>query len=392
MKKRYLITYKDKDLTLQKINTLFGTNNSIKEFSDGTIINESSNYYFRNLGISSHVLSEKDVLTLKNNPKIAFMEEDTGSTSSAKKSDTKPKLRVALSDTYSWNMQLINAPQAWAKGYTGRGVNVAILSTGIANHPELSIKGGVSMVPGVDSYLDDTGNGTHLAGIIAALGKSSKTIRGVAPDASLYAVKVLRNVPDRKPEGSITWIIAGMDWCIRNGIDVMCLGVASETDPSAAYSVAVQQCQNAGITVVCGSGDSFRSIFSYVNAPANSCIPYTPLASPIAVGAIDSEPMITVFSSRGGKPRIYWNFISVVAPGADIYSTYLNNEFQTMSGTGTACAHVAGLAALLKQKNKEMKLLEVKSLICSTTKELGQSPFPNTPYGYGLIDCDKATQ
>ncbi|WP_343634562.1 S8 family serine peptidase [Fluviicola sp.] len=399
MKKRYLITYKDKDLTLQKINTLFGTNNSIKEFSADTIINESSNYHFRNLGISSHMLSEKDVQVLKTNPKIASIEEDTGTTFSANTSDTKPKLRAALSDSYSWNMQLINAPKAWAKGYTGTGVNVAILSTGIANHPELNIKGGISTIPNWSSYMDDQGHGTHLAGIIAGLGKSSKSIRGVAPDASLYAVKVLEKTSVGGAEGKMTWIIAGMDWCIGNGIDVMCMGVSSQINPSEAYSVGVKQCQQADIMVVCASGDSFGyGGFSYVNAPANSGILDTPLASPMAVGAIDNTSQVSAFSSRGGKSEIHWNYISVVAPGVDIYSTFLNNEFRIMSGTGTACAHVAGLVALLKQKNKEMQQrngklnpLVIKSLICSTAKGLGQAPLPNTPYGYGLIDCDKVT-
>lgn len=387
MEKRYLIVYKDKEANLKKASSLIG--NSIVEFKTNTQLNEAGAYHFPQFGITSAILDDKTAETLKSNAEIDFIEEDIKVGTLGRLTEVKGGTagKAAKGSNNDWNMKMINAPQAWKKGYNGKGVSIAILDTGIATHPDLRIMGGISMVPGIASYNDDDGHGTHCAGIAA--GRGVDKVFGVAPEASLYAVKVLKKDPDGKSRGDTTWIIAGMAWCVENEMDVASMSLGGSSDPSEAYAVAVKACQNAGVTVVCASGNSYETIFPYVNAPANSIYPGLAIASPIAVGSVDSNEVIAASSSRGAKPGVPWNQVGVVAPGVAIYSTYLNNGYATMSGTSMACPHVSGLAALLRQKDPEIDAMQVKATIFSTAKELGGGP--GTPaYGFGLIDCQKA--
>jgi subtilisin len=283
-----------------------------------------------------------------------------------------------------WNINLVKAPQAWARGIRGNGVKVAVLDTGIAAHPDLVISGGVSFIPGVVSYNDGHGHGTHCAGVIGARNNWIGVV-GVAPLCNLYAVKVLAD----SGSGSSSGIIAGMEWCINNGIKVISMSLGSNSAPSVAYANAIKRCQDNGITVVCASGNSFGSAFPWVGAPANSIISGVPNASPIAVGAVNSACVIAPFSSRGGNAPL-WNQVTVVAPGVNVYSTYKGGGYTTMSGTSMATPHVAGLAALVYQRYPGITPPFLKSRIASTATNLGPAGYDQT-YGYGLVNCLLAT-
>lgn len=388
MKKRYLIVYKKNNVSTKKAASLLGESKQLIEFNLKSGLMAEGNYHFPNLDITSAVLNESEANELKEHPEIDFIEEDSWMTTLGELSSAKSKVLLAGED--SWNMRMIKAPGAWKKGFTGKGVKLAILDTGIATHPDLSIKGGVSTVPNILSYNDDDGHGTHCAGIAAGLGVKPENVKGVAPDASLYAVKVLKKDSDGISRGLTSWIIAGMEWCVSSEMNVMSMSLGGKNNPSEAYAVAVKVCQEAGITVVCASGNSNQTDFPFVNSPANSCYQGLAIASPVAVGSVDSASTIAMSSSRGGKPGILWNGVGVVAPGVNIYSTYLNNRYVTMSGTSMACPHVAGLAALMAQKDKKLTPLQIKADILATASALGVNT-PNETYGYGLINCEKAT-
>lgn len=284
-----------------------------------------------------------------------------------------------------WNISMVKAPEAWKRGLKGNGVNVAILDTGIASHTDLSIAGGVSFISGVTSYNDGHSHGTHCAGIVGARNNILGVV-GVAPLCNLYAVKVLSDAGSGPSSG----VIAGMDWCITNGIQVASMSLGSSSAPSVAYASAVKRCQNNGVTVVVATGNSgLSSSFPYVGAPANSYERGTSKASPIAVGSIDQNSTIAGSSSRGGE-HPEWNEVTVVAPGVSIKSTVLNNAYGTKSGTSMACPHVAGLAALIYEQYPGISPVNVERRITSTASDLG-GPGYDTPYGYGLINCDRAT-
>ncbi|GAD04322.1 hypothetical protein PORCRE_4 [Porphyromonas crevioricanis JCM 15906] len=289
-----------------------------------------------------------------------------------------------------WNISLVQAPSAWNRKITGKGVNVAILDTGIASHVDLSISGGVSFVPGVSSYSDDHSHGTHCAGIVAAKNNSSGVV-GVAPGANLYAVKVL----NKNGAGRDSHIIAGLEWCLKNNIHVASLSLGSLNGPSVAYASTIERCQNQGITVVVAAGNDFDNPeFPWVNCPANSFIKGRPNASPIAVGAVDKRGTIAYFSSRGTR-HSDWNPVTCVAPGYRVNSTILGNSYGLKSGTSMACPHVAGLAALLTQHFEKVpaseRVAKIKRAIAATSIDLGSSGF-DTAHGAGLINCDEATK
>lgn len=148
----------------------------------------------------------------------------------------------ALSPSYiPWNIKMVKAHRAWARGYDGYRVKVAVLDTGIDyDHKDLCVYGGVDF-SGSESYMDYNGHGTHCAGIIAAR-EHRKRIVGVAPRAKLYAVKVL----DDKGYGNTSDIIAGMEWCVNNGIQVACMSLGGVHAPSVAYRNAISRCQLNG--------------------------------------------------------------------------------------------------------------------------------------------------
>ena len=289
----------------------------------------------------------------------------------------------ALSPSYiPWNIKMVKAHRAWARGYDGYRVKVAVLDTGIDyDHKDLCVYGGVDF-SGSESYMDYNGHGTHCAGIIAAR-EHRKRIVGVAPRAKLYAVKVL----DDKGYGNTSDIIAGMEWCVNNGIQVACMSLGGVHAPSVAYRNAISRCQLNGVLVVAAAGNSANSDFSWVCAPANSAQAKTWSTSPIAVGAVDRRKQIAYFSS-GGQKCLPWNPVGCVAPGVNVKSTYLDNENVEMSGTSMACSHVAGLAALLCQRWNSRDVYKIKKQLLLGTFHSHAYP-PSTYMGFGLINCDR---
>lgn len=445
--KRYLVTYTDGSISTDAAVKLLGvTKNRCK---DGVLFMESDSVptendvlHFESLGVSTIELSEDEVTKLSAKEGVLAVEEDlemfaltsdetdeeqfsdffmnSGENMETFETDGNDFLKgynKALLDVFAsilennskkstagftpplspesvtpfapqpipWNITMVKAPLAWRRGITGNGVNVAILDTGIARHPDLVISGGASFIPGSTSFNDGHGHGTHCAGIVGARNNTIGVV-GVAPNSRLFAVKVLND----NGSGQSSWIIAGMEWCIRNRMKVasMSLGVANA--PIVAFATAVKRCQDNGVTVVIASGNSFGTSFPWVCAPANSVLTGQPNASPIAVGAIDSRSVIAGFSSRGVRTSP-WNPVWCVAPGVSINSTYLRNGYRAMSGTSMACPHVAGLAALIIQRYSGITTANVKRRIVTTCTDLGARSYDQT-YGYGLINCDLATR
>lgn len=389
-KKRYLITYQKGIISTSAIARIHNIpevdlKEGVSFLSTTTEFTDDHKLHFYNLGVSSIALTPKEVTVLsKNKLEIFSIEEETEvhilGFPSEEDSNLCNEQGVNL-----WNIEYVKAPEAWKKGATGDGVNLAILDTGIANHPDLVIVGGVSFIPESNSYNDDNGHGTHCAGIAAGVGH--KKVYGVARDCNLYAVKVLNN----EGKTTATSVFAGLDWCTTNNIHVANLSLGySGTPPSIAYARAIKNCQDSGVTVVCASGNDYLDLFYYVLPPANSFFKGELNASPIAVGSIAENYVIAKTSSRGIGYED-WNPVTVVAPGVNICSTYLNNSYAPLSGTSMACPHVAGLAALILQKYPKITPLEVKQKIIAGATALGHSPYPNEAYGYGLINCQQST-
>ncbi|HEY0407118.1 MAG TPA: S8 family peptidase [Pyrinomonadaceae bacterium] len=276
----------------------------------------------------------------------------------------------ALSETIPAGISQIKAPAAWDSS-RGKGINVAVLDTGIDyKHPDLmpNFKGGISFVPG-EALMDGHGHGTHCSGTIAAAINGAGVV-GVAPAASLYGVKVLSN----SGSGSWSWLIAGIDWCIKNNMRVLSMSLGSPAAPAAAVEAMCNAAWGKGLLLVAAAGNS---------GPGADTVGYpAKYASVIAVSAIDSANVIASFSSRGPK-------VELTAPGVNVLSTVPGGGFGTMSGTSMACPHVSGTAVVAWGGHRYADNVTIRRLLAWTADNLGV-PGRDPLYGFGRVDADQA--
>jgi len=298
---------------------------------------------------------------LNRNPKIAYIEPDG---------------QVQITQTLPWGVDRIDAEVVHQYGNKGTGVKVAIIDTGIDyNHPDLvaNYEGGIDFVEGDGDPMDDNGHGTHCAGIVAAEDNEIGVI-GVAPKVWLYAVKVL----DDTGSGSVTDVIAGIDWATINGMQIISMSLGSDSDSVTLHS-ACDAAYGAGVLVVAAAGNDYqrrgRAEVDTVDYPAR-------YDSVIAVGATDVTDTKASWSSTGSA-------LELAAPGVYIYSTYLDSTYDTYSGTSMACPHVVGTAALVWAGEPTLTNVEVRTRLQETADDLGSDGWDGW-YGYGLVDADEA--
>jgi len=267
----------------------------------------------------------------------------------------------------------------------GAGVKVAIIDTGIDDcHPDLkdNVKGGVNILDSTRSPRDDNGHGTHVAGIVAARDNDFGVV-GVAPGASLYAVKVL----DASGSGALSGVVTALDWAVRNGMNVVNLSLGAldfwcvilGLCGAGTECTAVNNAVARGVTVVVAAGNQVDEAVFYTPANCRDSLTVTALAdSNGASGGLGAD--LTV----NGQPEVddtfaqtFSNFssfgwdvngdglftiedhpiVDLMAPGVAILSTMptyqvtLNTQYglplnyATLTGTSMAAPHVAGAAA-----------------------------------------------
>lgn len=309
-------------------------------------------------------LSKSQIENLAKNDQVISIEKDQKVQISVVSSKEKKSVQ-AMAQTRDWGMDKIKATLAWSAGYTGKGVKVAVIDSGVGPHDDVIVSGGISFVPYTTSYSDDNGHGTHVAGIISAENNSFGVV-GVAPDASIYAVKVL----DSLGSGYVSDIIKGLDWAITNKMDIVNMSLGFYYD-SPSLDAAINNAVSKGILVVAAAGNSGN----YTGFPFTVSYP-AKYENVIAVAALDRYYLRADFSSPGPE-------VDVAAPGADIYSTYLNNSYTTLSGTSMASPYIAGELSLLKQKYPTETVQGIRNRLTSLAFDLGNlgiDPY----YGSGL--------
>lgn len=288
------------------------------------------------------------------------------------------EVSVMAADYITYGLRLIFANYAWR--YT-RGLNarVAVVDTGIARaHGDLRVYGGASYVPGVRSWNDDQGHGTHVAGTIAALA-NGRGVVGVAPQARLYAVKVLNS----RGRGMTSWILNGLAACYRARMHIVNLSLGSLATThnvntySRAYERAGQLLRRRGILAVAAAGNSGQTRRPYVANPARC-------PSFMAVAAVDSRRRRAAFSSYGPQ-------VEIAAPGVGVWSTTNNGAYGRKSGTSMAAPHVAGVAALNKSRRPYLSGSFIRSRMKSTANDLG-TPGRDPFYGYGLVNAYRSVR
>lgn len=304
----------------------------------------------------------------------------------------------------------VNAALAWENGDTGEGVGIAILDTGIYPHADLTtpinrIVAFKDFVKGKTKPYDDNGHGTHCAGDAAANGATARgKYRGPAPEAHLIGVKVL----NKMGSGSMSDIIAGVQWCIENrdtyNIKVLSMSLGSKATSSSAEDPlckAVEKAWDCGIAVCVAAGNE---------GPEPGTIS-SPGIDPrvITVGALDdrntsylSDDRIASFSSRGptveglAKPDLVApgvNIVSLRAPGSYLdksdKKSRVGQWYSSLSGTSMATPVCAGVAALILAKRPELTPDQLKQLLVSSCRRLNSD---TCSQGAGLIDAYKAVR
>ena len=270
-----------------------------------------------------------------------------------------------------YGIKSIKAQKVHKRGYAGQNVKVAVLDSGIdGKHEDLHVTGGVSFVPTEsDPLVDPHEHGTHVAGTIAALDNKVGVV-GVAPKASIYAVKVA----DENGDGYYSWIIKGIEWAIENEMDVIniSMGGASESE---ALKEAVDRAYDNGILIVASAGNagSYGSL-NTIDYPAK-------YSSVMAVASVDQRKQRAFDSSVGEE-------VEVSAPGVSTLSTIPHNEYGYKSGTSMASPHVAGAAAVILSKHPNLTNDELRERLTKTATKLGE-PFY---YGAGLVNVQKAAR
>ncbi|RZU31033.1 serine protease AprX [Blastococcus saxobsidens] len=322
--------------------------------------------------------------------------------------------------------EVTGATAMWEKGINGKGVDVALIDSGvvpveglsdkdkIVHGPDLSFEAQVCDVDGCEASpqtnLDTYGHGTHLAGIIAGRDSNANprtfrdpnTFAGMAPGSRIVSLKLA----DAYGATDVSQVIAGIDWVVQNknrkGLNIRVLNLSFGTDGVQDYQLdpltyAVEQAWHAGIVVVVAAGNGGYGT-PQLNNPA-----YDPYV--IAVGGADSrgtydvqDDIVPAWSSTGDGARNP----DVVAPGASIVSlrspgSYLDESYPNArqgerffrgSGTSQAAAVVSGAAALLIQQRPEATPDQIKALLMSTAQRLPVAD--PIAQGDGIIDLRAA--
>ena len=284
----------------------------------------------------------------------------------------------------------IGAPAAWKAGYTGKGIKVAVLDTGIEmTHPDLKTR-----VVGAKNFTSDPagdkyGHGTHVASIIAGTAAASKgKYKGVAPDAQLLDGKVC----DGEGNCDESAVIAAMEWAaVEQKAKVVNISLGWPDTPEVnpmeqAVNRLTAQTGTLFVVAAGNEGPDARTVDSPGSADAA-----------LTVGAVDKKDQPAEFSSQG--PRIGDGAIKpdVTAPGVDIVAARakggeigepVGQYYLSLSGTSMATPHVVGAAALLAQEHADWKGPELKAALMGSAKKLpGQGVFAQ---GAGRIDVAKA--
>jgi subtilisin family serine protease len=290
-----------------------------------------------------------------------------------------------------WNVNMVDAPEAWAKGYTGSGIVVAVVDTGVdRNHLELSSNiwtnsdeiandgidndnngfiddfYGWNFVDNSNNTLDVYGHGTHVSGTIAGL-KNNVGVTGIAYDAKIMPVKVLSD----SGSGSYWGVAQGIRYAVDNGAKVINMSLGGPS-PDTGLQQAVKYASDHGVIVVMAAGNNSESQPIYPG--------YYALEHGLVVGAVDSSNEMAYFSNQAGSNS---SMAYVTAPGVSVYSSLPNGQYASWSGTSMATPHVAGVVALMLSANPNLSDAQVRNIITSTTEtDPTLTNFPINPNTY----------
>ena len=325
------------------------------------------------------------------------------------------------------NVTQVHADQVWDLGYTGQGVVVAVIDTGVNyHHLDLAdhLWDGGDEFPnhGFDIYnndnnpIDDHGHGTHCAGTLCGDGTAG-TQTGIAPDATLMCVKCLSSLG----RCNDSHLINGIQWAIEHGCDVISMSLGGHEHSSAEQTILRNACVNvltAGVIASIAAGNEGDELNQYpipdnIGLPGGCPPPYLDtvqqqnaggLSCSVCVGAVNSNDEAAYFTSHGPRTWVDSDYADypytegspsefglirpdVCAPGVSIKSAYYGNNtgYTTKSGTSMATPCVAGCMALMLSKNIDATPADLCRILEETAVPLSNGK--SNIYGYGRVDA-----
>jgi subtilisin family serine protease len=305
-------------------------------------------------------------------------------------------------NTVEWNINMIQARQAWAAGYNGAGIVVGNMDTGVlVTHVTFGgrWRGGNNSwfdgVAGQTNPYDDHGHGTHTMGTICG-GSTADTI-GVARGATFVAAKAF----DSGGSGQTSWILACYQWFA--GLGSAAPNVVNNSWGSSGSTTTwwqpTRNLQILGIHQSYSNGNSGPG-GGTVGAPA--AYPHN-----IGIGATTSSDGLASYSSRGPSPSFgamesTANYMDpawaasrrkpdLSAPGDNVRSSLNTGGYGSMSGTSMASPHVTGVIALMLQKNRNLTDRQIWQILTAScdTPAAGR-PYPNQNWGWGRLNAFRA--
>jgi serine protease AprX len=292
-----------------------------------------------------------------------------------------------------WNIEMVGAPELWRRGYSGEGVVVASLDSGVdASHPDLApaYRGGGNSW--FDPYAqhsvpqDINGHGTQVMGLIAG-GDSSGSSIGVAPGARWIAARIFNDSgiatesaihlafqwlldPDQDPGSDDAPDVVTNSWAISDE------GVCN-----SVFRPDLDALRAADIAIVFSAGN-------YGPAPGTSVSPAND-SRVISVGAVDAAGRVAGYSSRGPSACDNGVFPKFAAPGDGVFTTDLSfggSAYYTMvTGTSFAAPHAAGALVLLRGAFPHASAPELEAALAASAHDIG-APGPDADSGYGVVD------
>ena len=269
-------------------------------------------------------------------------------------------------EAYSWNVPFVKGTETDINTLGNANIKVGILDSGVSLSDEFEDVVRIDLVPDtiydpLGIYNDVTGHGTGVAGVIAA-DKNNKGIIGIAPNVSVYSIRVL----DENNEAPISRIIAGIEWAIENDIDVLNMSFGTENYSAQLYN-AVRRAYENGIVLVASAGNTGGES-EQVTYPAK-------FSEVIAVGACNENGDESDFSPNSTD-------VDILAPGEYINAVSLVDGYCVENGTSLAAPHISAAAALILSADNTKNPEFVKQLLVSTAN-VSQNP-------RGILDIKNA--
>lgn len=373
--------------------------------------------YFSATKQAIYDLAERqDIMTIGFDQEVNMIPEDETSNPADGNRDITP------------NVTQVNADQVWNLGYTGQGVVVAVIDTGV-NYNHLDLAGhlwdggnafpyhGWDLGSGDNNPMDTYGHGTHCSGTLCGDGSGGRQT-GIAPDVTLMCVKAY---PDNSDNTSPAIMCNCFQWAIEHGADIISCSNGWREPEASIYVLFRSICEavlDAGVVAFVSAGN-YGTYMQFYPVPGNVIVPGgcpPPYMDPIqqgnpgglsccvCVGAVDYDDMAAGFTSHG---PVRWSHTSygdypysagsstqfglirpdVCAPGVNIISADYTNilGYCVNSGTSMATPCVAGCVALMMSKNPELMPAEICRILEETAIpiESGKSNL----YGFGRIDA-----